>query len=33
MMPNDGQYFVSIGASAANAETIVACGNLASPTQ
>ena len=33
MMPSDGRYFVSIGASAANAETIVACGNLASPTQ
>ena len=33
VMPSDGRYFVSVGASAANAETIVACGNLASPTQ
>ena len=33
LMPRDGRYFVSVGASAANAETIVACGNLASPTQ
>ena len=33
VMPNDGRYFVSVGASVANAETIVACGNLASPTQ
>ena len=33
VMPRDGQYFVSVGASVANAETIVACGNLASPTQ
>lgn len=33
VMPNYGRYFVSIGASGANAETIVACGNLASPTQ
>jgi hypothetical protein len=33
LMPSDGRYFVSVGASAANAETIVACGNLASPTQ
>ena len=32
-MPSDGRYFVSVGASAANAETIVACGNLASPTK
>jgi hypothetical protein len=32
-MPSDGRYFVSVGASVANAETIVACGNLASPTQ
>ena len=29
----DGRYFVSVGASGANAETIVACGNLAAPTQ
>ena len=33
VMPNDGRYFVSVGASEANAATIVACGNLASPTQ
>jgi hypothetical protein len=33
MMPSDGRYFVSVGASEANAATIVACGNLASPTQ
>ena len=33
VMPVDGRYFVSVGASEANAETIVACGNLASPTQ
>jgi hypothetical protein len=33
VMPNNGQYYVSVGASVANAETIVACGNLASPTQ
>ena len=32
-MPSDGRYFVSVGASAANAQTIVACGNLAPPTQ
>ena len=32
-MPSDGRYFVSVGASAANAGTIVACGNLAPPTQ
>ena len=31
-MPSDGRYFVSVGASVANAETIVACGNLAAPT-
>ena len=33
VMPNDGRYFVSVGASEANNSTIVACGNLASPTQ
>ena len=33
VMPIDGRYYVSVGASAANPETIVACGNLASPTQ
>jgi len=32
-MPVDGQFYVSVGASAANPETIVACGNLARPTQ
>lgn len=32
-MPTTGSYFVSVGASAANPETIVACGNLAAPTQ
>ena len=32
-MPSNGRYFASIGASEANAGTIVACGNLASPTQ
>ena len=32
-MPSDGRYFVSVGASAANSSTIVACGNLAPPTQ
>jgi hypothetical protein len=32
-MPRDGRYYVSVGASSANPETIVACGNLASPTQ
>ena len=31
--PSDGRYFASVGASEANAGTIVACGNLASPTQ
>ena len=33
VMPSDGRYYVSVGASVANPETIVACGNLASPTQ
>lgn len=33
VMPIDGQYYVSVGASSANPETIAACGNLASPTQ
>jgi hypothetical protein len=32
-MPTAGLYFVSVGASAANAETIVACGNLAPPAR
>ena len=30
--PTTGSYYVSVGASGANAETIVACGNLAPPT-
>ena len=30
--PTTGSYYVSLGASGANAETIVACGNLAPPT-
>lgn len=31
--PRSGSYFVVVHASAANAETVVACGNLAPPTQ
>ena len=31
--PTAGSYFVSVRASAANGETIIACGNLAPPTQ
>jgi hypothetical protein len=31
--PGSGNYFVVVHASAANAETIVACGNLAPPTR
>jgi hypothetical protein len=31
--PTTGSYFVVVHASAANAETTVACGNLAPPTQ
>lgn len=31
--PRTGSYFVVVHASAANAETVVACGNLAPPTQ
>lgn len=30
--PTTGSYFVTVSASTANAETIVACGNLAPPT-
>jgi hypothetical protein len=30
--PTSGSYFVSVQASAANSETIIACGNLAPPT-
>jgi hypothetical protein len=33
VMPTTGNFFISLGASAANPETIVACGNLAPPTQ
>jgi hypothetical protein len=32
-MPTDGRYYVRVGASAANPETIVACGNLAAPSR
>ena len=32
-MPTTGSYHVSVGASAANPETIVACGNLAPPSR
>jgi len=32
-MPSQGNYFVSVGASSANPETIVACGNLAPPSR
>lgn len=32
MTPTTGSYFVLVGASAANATMIVACGNLAPPT-
>jgi hypothetical protein len=31
--PTSGSYFVTVQASVANRETIVACGNLAAPTQ
>jgi hypothetical protein len=33
VMPVDGSYYVRVGASAANAETVVACGNLAPPAR
>lgn len=33
MTPKTGNYFVLVRASAGNPETIVACGNLAPPTQ
>lgn len=33
VMPTDGRYHVSVGASAANPGTIVACGNLAPPSR
>lgn len=32
-MPTTGNYFVSVFASAANSETVVACGNLAPPAR
>ena len=31
--PTTGNYYVTVSASAANAETVVACGNLAPPAQ
>jgi hypothetical protein len=31
--PDSGEYFVTISASAVNAETVVACGNLAPPAR
>ena len=31
--PTSGSYFVTVQSSAANPEMIVACGNLAAPTQ
>ena len=33
VMPTEGNYYVRVGASAANPETIVACGNLAAPSR
>ena len=33
IMPNIGEYFVTVSASAANPETVVACGNLAPPAK
>ena len=33
VMPTEGHYYVRVGASAANPETIVACGNLAAPSR
>jgi hypothetical protein len=33
VMPVEGNYYASVGASAANPETIVACGNLAPPSR
>ncbi len=33
MMPSQGSYYASVGASASNPETIVACGNLAPPSR
>ena len=31
--PDSGEFFVTVSASAANAETVVACGNLAPPAR
>ena len=33
VMPTEGRYYVSVAASAANPETIVACANLAPPSR
>jgi hypothetical protein len=33
VMPTEGNYYVRVGASAANPETVVACGNLAAPSR
>ena len=33
VMPTDGHVYVRVAASAVNPETVVACGNLAPPTQ
>jgi hypothetical protein len=33
IMPNTGEFFVTVSASAANPETVVACGNLAPPAK
>jgi len=33
IMPNTGEFFVTVSASAANPETVVACGNLAPPSK
>jgi hypothetical protein len=33
IMPNTGAFFVTVSASAANPETVVACGNLAPPAK
>ena len=33
VMPTEGRFYVSVAASAANPETIVACGNLAAPSR
>ena len=33
IMPNAGEFFVTVSASAANPEMVVACGNLAAPAK